>query len=57
MVVQNNLLNLPRLNGGTLQVLDTHTGDVVGWIDLAREHGLMPESIESAFGHGADYHH
>ncbi len=57
VVVQNNLLNAPGLNDGTLHVLDTHTGEVVGTVDLVTEHGLMPESIESALGHGADLHH
>jgi hypothetical protein len=57
VVVQNNLLNAPGLNDGTLQVLDTHTGELVGTVDLTTEYGLMPESIESALGHGADLHH
>jgi hypothetical protein len=57
VVVQNNLLNAPGLNAGTLQVLDTHTGELVGTVDLPKEYGLMPESIESALGHGADLHH
>lgn len=57
VVVQNNLLNVPGLNAGTLQVLDTHTGELVGTVDLPAEDGLMPESIESALGRGADLHH
>ena len=57
LVVQNNLLNLDGLNAGSLTVLDVHTGAVVGTVAMAAEHGLMPESIESAFGHGADIHH
>jgi DNA-binding beta-propeller fold protein YncE len=57
VVVQNNLLNAPGLNAGTLQVIDTHTGELVGTVDLPAEYGLMPESIESALGHGADLHH
>ncbi|RIK38766.1 MAG: hypothetical protein DCC55_20090 [Chloroflexi bacterium] len=57
MVVQNNLINLEGLNTGTLTVIDLASGDVVKTLDLASEHGLLPESIESAFGHGHDYHH
>jgi DNA-binding beta-propeller fold protein YncE len=57
VVVQNNLLNLAGLNDGSLTVLDPYTGQVLGTVAMATEHGLMPESIESAFGHGADIHH
>jgi hypothetical protein len=57
VVVQNNLLNLDQLNAGSLMVLDTHTGELLGTVAMAAQHGLMPESIESAFGHGADIHH
>ncbi len=54
---RDDLLNIPGLNGGTLQVIDTHTGEVLKILDLASQHSLMPEAIESAFGHGADLHH
>ena len=57
VVVQNNLLNLDDFNEGSLMVLDIHTGEVLATLDLPGEHGLMPESIESAYGHGHDYHH
>jgi DNA-binding beta-propeller fold protein YncE len=57
MVVQNNLLNLDGLNDGSLMVVDIDTGEVLATLDLAGEHGFMPESIESAYGHGHDYHH
>lgn len=57
LVIQNNLLNIDGLNTGTLTVLDTHTGERLGTVDLPDEHDLMPEAIESAFGHGHDYHH
>lgn len=57
MVVQNNLLNLDGLNGGTLSVIDPETGEQVATLDMAGDYGLMPESIESAGGHGADMHH
>jgi hypothetical protein len=57
VVVQNNLLNINGLNAGTLMVLDRETGEVLGEVDLPTEHNLLPESIESAYGHGHDYHH
>lgn len=57
VVVQNNLLNIDGLNAGTLMVLDSETGELLGEVDLPTEHNLLPESIESAYGHGHDYHH
>lgn len=57
IVVQNNLLNLNGINSGTITLLDLHTGEVLETVDLPAEHNLLPESIESAFGHGHDYHH
>lgn len=57
VVVQNNLLHIDGLSRGTLMVLDIETGEVLGDLDLPAEHNLMPESIESAYGHGHDYHH
>jgi hypothetical protein len=57
MVVQNNLLNLPGLDAGTLMVVDIYTGEVLATLDMAGVYGLMPESIEWAYGHGHDYHH
>lgn len=57
IVVQNNLLNLDDFNEGSLMVLDVHTGEVLATLDLPGQHGLMPEAIESAHGHGHDYHH
>jgi hypothetical protein len=57
VAVQNNLLNLDGLNSGLLTVVDIYTGAVLGIVDMPAEYGLMPESVESAFGHGHDYHH
>lgn len=57
VAVQNNLLAIDGLDAGTLMVVDIHTGEVLGTLDLAGEHGMLPESIESAHGHGHDYHH
>lgn len=57
IVVENNLLNLDGLNHGSLTVHDTQTGERLGIIDLPASDDLMPESIESAHGHGHDFHH
>lgn len=57
VAVQNNLINLDGLNDGTLTILDIHSGQELGVVDLPSRYGLLPESIESAFGHGHDYHH
>jgi hypothetical protein len=57
VVVQNNLLNLDGLNAGTLMVVDIHSGEVLKTLDMKAAYGLMPESIEAAFGHGHDVHH
>lgn len=57
MVVQNNLINIDGLNDGSLSVLDVETGELLGDVDLDERDGLLAESIESAFGHGHDYHH
>lgn len=57
VVVQNNLLNIPGLNSGVLTVVDTQTGEVLGTVNLPERYGIMPESVESAFGSGHDLHH
>jgi hypothetical protein len=57
VAVQNNLINLDGLNAGTLTVHDVATGEQLGELDLRARDGLLPESIESAFGAGHDYHH
>lgn len=57
MAVQNNLINLDGLNAGTLTVHDVETTELLGTVDLRNDHGILPESIESAFGAGHDYHH
>lgn len=55
MVSQNNLLDIEGLNEGTLSVVDALTGESLGDIDLSGE-GILPESIESAYGRGYDQH-
>jgi DNA-binding beta-propeller fold protein YncE len=57
VVVQNNLLNIDGINAGTLMVVDIHTGQVLKTLDMKETYGLLPESIEAAFGHGHDLHH
>jgi hypothetical protein len=57
VAVQNNLLNLDGLNAGTITVHDIHTGELLRTLDMRSRYGLMPESIEWAYGHGHDYHH
>lgn len=57
MVVQNNPININGLNAGTLTIVDIHSGELIGKVDLPAEHGLMAESIESALGNAHFYHH
>lgn len=57
MVVQNNLLNGEGINAGTFTIVDIHTGELLGTLDLAGDFGLMPESIESAMGNAHFIHH
>ena len=57
VAVQNNLLNLDGLNAGTITVHDIYTGERLRTVDMRSRYGLMPESIEWAYGHGHDYHH
>jgi hypothetical protein len=57
MVIQNNLLNGEGINAGTLTIVDIHTGEQLGKLDPTRDHGLMPESLESAMGNAHFVHH
>lgn len=57
MVIQNNLLNGEGINAGSLTIVDIHTGEQLGRLDLAGEHGMMPESLESAMGNAHFLHH
>ncbi len=57
LVSQNNLLNIPGLNAGTLTITDIHSDEVLATINLPETHGLMPESLESAMGNGHFLHH
>lgn len=57
VVIQNNLINLEGMNDGTLMVVDIYTGDILDTLDMRTDYRLLPESIEWAYGHGADTHH
>ena len=57
MVVQNNLLNGEGINAGTLTILDLQTSEQLGTVNLPAEHGIMPESLESAMGNAHFVHH
>jgi hypothetical protein len=57
IVIQNNLLNGEGINAGTLTIADIHSGEQLGKLELAGDHGMMPESIESAMGNAHFIHH
>jgi len=57
VLVQNNLLNLEGLNSGTLMAVDIHTGEVLKTLDMPAAYGLLPESVEWAYGNSFDVHH
>ncbi|MCL4250703.1 MAG: hypothetical protein KJ065_21310 [Anaerolineae bacterium] len=57
MVIQNNLLNGEGINAGTLTIVDIHTGEQLGRLDLTEDYGMMPESLESAMGNAHFAHH
>lgn len=57
VAIQNNLLNLPDLNSGTIDVVDVDTGEMLGRVDMRNKYGLLPESIEGTFGSANYMHH
>ncbi|UUC45231.1 hypothetical protein [Flavobacterium cerinum] len=57
VAVQNNLLNLPNLNSGTITVVDVITGEKLGTVDLRNRYGILPESIEGTGGPSNYLHH
>lgn len=57
VAIQNNLLNLPNLNSGTINVVDIHTGETLGTVNLRTRYGMLPESIEGTNGPGNYMHH
>jgi len=57
VAVQNNLLDLPNLNSGTISVIDINTGKTLGTVDLRNRYGILPESIEGTNGPSSYMHH
>lgn len=57
VAVQNNLLDIPNLNSGTISVIEIETGKTLGTIDLRTKYGMLPESIEGTNGPSNYMHH
>lgn len=57
VAVQNNLLNIPNLNSGTINVIDINTGKTLGTVNLRTKYGILPESIEGTNGPSNYMHH
>ncbi len=57
VAVQNNLLDIPGINSGTISIIDLQSGATLGTVDLRTQYGIIPESIESTRGPGFYIHH
>jgi len=57
VAVQNNLLDIPNLNSGTISVIEIETGKTLGSVDLRTKYGILPESIEGTNGPSSYMHH
>lgn len=57
VAVQNNLLNIPNLNSGTISVIEIESGKTLGTVDLRGKYGILPESIEGTNGPTSYMHH
>ncbi|MCT2406628.1 hypothetical protein NZD88_03540 [Chryseobacterium antibioticum] len=57
VAVQNNLLDIPNLNSGTISVIEIQTGKTLGTVDLRTKYGILPESIEGTNGPSNYMHH
>jgi DNA-binding beta-propeller fold protein YncE len=57
VAVQNNLLDIPNLNSGTISVIEIETGKTLGTVDLRAKYGILPESIEGTNGPSSYMHH
>ncbi|REC47717.1 YncE family protein [Chryseobacterium pennipullorum] len=57
VAVQNNLLNIPDLNSGTISIIELSTGKKLGTVDLRARYGMLPESIEGTNGPSSYMHH
>ncbi|MFC3758361.1 YncE family protein [Chryseobacterium tructae] len=57
VAVQNNLLDIPNLNSGTISVIEIQTGKTLGTVNLRSKYGILPESIEGTNGPSSYMHH
>lgn len=57
VAVQNNLLDIPNINSGTISVIEIATGKTLGTVNLRSKYGMLPESIEGTNGPGSYMHH
>ncbi|MDM1553258.1 hypothetical protein PYS58_22955 [Chryseobacterium indologenes] len=57
VAVQNNLLDIPNLNSGTISVIEIQTGKTLGTVNLRSRYGILPESIEGTNGPSNYMHH
>lgn len=57
VAVQNNMLNLPNINAGTIAVFDVKTGVRIATANVKKDYNIQPESIEWANGNGHYMHH
>jgi hypothetical protein len=57
VAVQNNLLDIPNLNSGTISIIEIQTGKTLGTVNLRTKYGILPESIEGTNGPGNYMHH
>ncbi|PWN59922.1 YncE family protein [Chryseobacterium viscerum] len=57
VAVQNNLLDIPNINSGTISVIDINTGKTLGTVNLRDRYGILPESIEGTNGPSSYMHH
>lgn len=57
VAVQNNLLDIPGINSGTISIIEIETGKTLGTVDLRSKYGILPESIEGTNGPSSYMHH
>lgn len=57
VAVQNNLLDIPGINSGTISIIEIETGKTLGTVDLRAKYGILPESIEGTNGPSSYMHH
>lgn len=57
VAVQNNLLDIPGINSGTISIIEIETGKTLGTVNLRSKYGILPESIEGTNGPSSYMHH